>query len=308
MIKRVLHWEPTIPFRVGLAKTYAWIEQQYRDPQGPDAKRSGTPSEPRNRREVRQPPHPGRFPCARQPSAGSPASSAIFPTAWPCRRLDRPAVRLPAESPPAGLDGRGRPAADVPLHGPRRHGHRHAQGRPAALAGPVAGRAAPASWSSELYAEENRGKAEPSGSQDMIGLIYPGVSRLDFDAAHERRHLSPCTSSRTTIPRSPAGWSASSMLPVAPRPEGYNPLGSKHLDPAVDPPAGPVGQGLLRRDRRPRRRAAGRVDERVHEVLGGAPARIPSGIPRSPSICSRCCAITSRSIRARCIPAAAAAT
>ncbi len=31
MIKRVLGWEPTTPFRVGLTKTYAWIEQQYRD-------------------------------------------------------------------------------------------------------------------------------------------------------------------------------------------------------------------------------------------------------------------------------------
>jgi nucleoside-diphosphate-sugar epimerase len=29
MIKRVLHWEPSIPFRVGLKKTYRWIEQQY---------------------------------------------------------------------------------------------------------------------------------------------------------------------------------------------------------------------------------------------------------------------------------------
>ena len=35
-----------------------------------------------------------------------------------------------------------------------------------------------------LYAEENRGRAEPSGTQDMIGLIYPGVSRLDYDAAY----------------------------------------------------------------------------------------------------------------------------
>ena len=33
----------------------------------------------------------------------------------------------------------------------------------------------------ELYEAENRGKAEPSGSQDMIGLVYPGVNRLDYD-------------------------------------------------------------------------------------------------------------------------------
>jgi GDP-D-mannose 3', 5'-epimerase len=30
-IKNVLGWEPTIPFREGLAKTYVWIEQQYAD-------------------------------------------------------------------------------------------------------------------------------------------------------------------------------------------------------------------------------------------------------------------------------------
>jgi GDP-D-mannose 3',5'-epimerase len=30
-IKQVLGWEPNIPLRVGLAKTYAWIEQQYAD-------------------------------------------------------------------------------------------------------------------------------------------------------------------------------------------------------------------------------------------------------------------------------------
>jgi len=33
----------------------------------------------------------------------------------------------------------------------------------------------------ELYEAENKGRAEPSGSQDMIGLIYPGVNRLDYD-------------------------------------------------------------------------------------------------------------------------------
>jgi nucleoside-diphosphate-sugar epimerase len=31
MIKRILNWEPSTPFREGLVKTYAWIEQQYQD-------------------------------------------------------------------------------------------------------------------------------------------------------------------------------------------------------------------------------------------------------------------------------------
>ena len=31
MIQRILGWQPRTPFREGLAKTYAWIEQQYQD-------------------------------------------------------------------------------------------------------------------------------------------------------------------------------------------------------------------------------------------------------------------------------------
>src|ERR1017187_10997299 len=33
----------------------------------------------------------------------------------------------------------------------------------------------------ELYEAESQGNAEPSGSQDMIGLVYPGINRLDYD-------------------------------------------------------------------------------------------------------------------------------
>src|SRR5438874_731749 len=40
----------------------------------------------------------------------------------------------------------------------------------------------PAQLVRDLYAFENKEKPEPSGSQDMIGLIYPGISRLDYDA------------------------------------------------------------------------------------------------------------------------------
>ncbi|HNT32541.1 MAG TPA: NAD-dependent dehydratase, partial [Candidatus Aminicenantes bacterium] len=28
-IKKILGWEPDIPLRAGLAKTYAWIKEQY---------------------------------------------------------------------------------------------------------------------------------------------------------------------------------------------------------------------------------------------------------------------------------------
>lgn len=84
----------------------------------------------------------------------------------------------------------------------------------------------------ELYAEENRDKPEPSGSQDMIGLIYPGVSRLDYDAAHEGgifpRHVEACTDPAVT------DWleGVLHLVAVTQRPPGYNPLGQQNLDPA----------------------------------------------------------------------------
>jgi len=39
----------------------------------------------------------------------------------------------------------------------------------------------PAVLMQNLYTAENEGKPAPSGSQDMAGIIYPGVSRLDYD-------------------------------------------------------------------------------------------------------------------------------
>jgi len=83
----------------------------------------------------------------------------------------------------------------------------------------------------ELYAEENKDKVEPSGSQDMIGLIYPGVNRLDFDIEYEGgifpRHIESNNDPEI------AQWleQVIYMVPVAPRPDGYNPLGVKNLDP-----------------------------------------------------------------------------
>ena len=83
----------------------------------------------------------------------------------------------------------------------------------------------------ELYQAENRGKTQPSGSQDMIGLVYPGINRLDYDFAAnggvfpvQIESLKDAASAR---------WleRVIHLLPVAPRPEGYNPLGRKNLEP-----------------------------------------------------------------------------
>ncbi|MDC0936327.1 hypothetical protein OAS39_08555 [Pirellulales bacterium] len=82
----------------------------------------------------------------------------------------------------------------------------------------------------QLYAEENRDQADPSGSQDMIGLIYPGVNRLDFDYEHQGG-IFPCHIESNNDPEV-ARWieSVISMVPIAPRPPGYNPLREKNLD------------------------------------------------------------------------------
>jgi hypothetical protein len=84
----------------------------------------------------------------------------------------------------------------------------------------------------ELYAAENEGLAEPSGSQDMIGLIYPGVSRLDYDfsvhGGYFPRHI------ESNNDPAVAAWfeRVLHVLPVAQRPDGYNPLETKNLEPA----------------------------------------------------------------------------
>lgn len=90
----------------------------------------------------------------------------------------------------------------------------------------------PAMLVKALYAEENRGKAEPSGSQDMIGLLYPGINRLDYDFAYEGGVFPVHIESNTDL--AVARWLESViwMIPVAQRPDGYNPLGVKNLDPA----------------------------------------------------------------------------
>jgi hypothetical protein len=100
----------------------------------------------------------------------------------------------------------------------------------------------PAELTRELYAAENRDQPEPSGSQDMIGLIYPGISRLDYDANVEGGYF-PAHIESTGAPEI-ARWleGVLHLLPVCPRPDGYNPLGIRNLDPAWIRRLGQTGQ------------------------------------------------------------------
>jgi hypothetical protein len=89
----------------------------------------------------------------------------------------------------------------------------------------------PAELVRELYDAENKNLPEPSGAQDMAGLIYPGVNRLDFDAEFEGGYF-PCHVESNNDPLV-ARWleEVVYLIPVQQRPDGYNPLEIKYLDP-----------------------------------------------------------------------------
>lgn len=83
----------------------------------------------------------------------------------------------------------------------------------------------------ELYAAENTGKSDPSGSQDMAGIVYPGVNRLDYDFDYEAG-LFPIQVTSNNDPEV-AHWleQVIHMVPISQRPPGYDPLAKKILDP-----------------------------------------------------------------------------
>ena len=98
----------------------------------------------------------------------------------------------------------------------------------------------------ELYRAENQDQPDPSGSQDMIGLIYPGISRLDYDAVVDGgvfpAHIESCCDPVT------AQWLESilHLVPINQRPEGYSPLGVKNLDPGWVRRLGQTGKNCYR--------------------------------------------------------------
>jgi hypothetical protein len=89
----------------------------------------------------------------------------------------------------------------------------------------------PCQLARDLYEAENNGKKDPSGSQDMIGLVYPGISRLDYDFTANGGVFPTHVESLNSAPH--ARWLEKMLhiLPVAPRPDNYTPLDQKNLDP-----------------------------------------------------------------------------
>ncbi len=77
-----------------------------------------------------------------------------------------------------------------------------------------------------LFGAENPpGSEYISGSQDQLGILLPGVNRLDFDGKYWPFNIESVTDTET------CDWLSRvlQLIPLAPRPEGYNPLLEKHL-------------------------------------------------------------------------------
>lgn len=132
----------------------------------------------------------------------------------------------------------------------------------------------------ELYDAENQGKSEPSGSQDMAGLIYPGINRLDYDAAFESGtypvRIESCRDPEVEC------WLESIfyLVPALQRPAGYNPLEVKNLDPEWIRRLGQSGKdcydAILSRD-------LSRLGETMNECMCCWEAILP-GTVRHPTI------------------------
>ena len=78
-----------------------------------------------------------------------------------------------------------------------------------------------------LFGAENPpGSKYISGSQDQLGILVPGVSRLDYDGDYWPSNI------ESTIDKDTCEWLAEVLylIPLAPRPYGYDPLLVQNLE------------------------------------------------------------------------------
>ena len=78
-----------------------------------------------------------------------------------------------------------------------------------------------------LFGAENPpGKKYISGSQDHIGLLYPGINRLYYNGAYWPERIN------STIDTGICEWLSDvlHLVPLEPRPDGYDPLKIMHLE------------------------------------------------------------------------------
>ena len=100
-----------------------------------------------------------------------------------------------------------------------------------------------------LFGAENPpGSEYISGSQDHIGLLVPGVSRIDYDGKFWPKHI------ESTVDPETCDWLSNvlHLAPLQPRPEGYNPILKKNLDPKIIKRLGDSGnscyEAILKKD------------------------------------------------------------
>lgn len=100
-----------------------------------------------------------------------------------------------------------------------------------------------------LFGAENPpGKMYVSGSQDHIGLLYPGINRLCYSGGYWPAKIESTTSSEL------CDWLSEvlHLVPLAPRPDGYDPLKIQILEKPLIRELGEAGdacwESILRKD------------------------------------------------------------
>lgn len=100
-----------------------------------------------------------------------------------------------------------------------------------------------------LFGAENPpGKKYISGSQDHIGLLYPGINRLYYNGGYWPEQI------ESTIDNEICDWLSGVLwlVPLEPRPEGYDPLKIMHLERPLIKELGESGekcwQAILKKD------------------------------------------------------------
>lgn len=100
-----------------------------------------------------------------------------------------------------------------------------------------------------LFGAENPpGSEYISGTQDHIGLLVPGVTRIDYNGKYWPDNL------ENTVDPETCEWLTSvlNFVPLQPRPDGYNPLLDQNLDPKIIKRLGDSGKAcydaILRKD------------------------------------------------------------
>lgn len=100
-----------------------------------------------------------------------------------------------------------------------------------------------------LFGAENPpGKSYISGSQDHIGLLYPGINRLYYNGGYWPESID------STIDPSICDWLSDViwMVPLEPRPEGYDPLKIMNLEKHLVKELGEAGDrcwdAIMKRD------------------------------------------------------------